>query len=224
MTDVSAVNSSTSSGMSTTTANSVQALDENYNLFLSVLTAQLQNQNPLDPTDTDEMTNQLISYSQVEQQILANQYLENLVLSTNNQSASVALDMVGMDVTYDGQDLTYEAGEELNWSYEVPEDLSSLTAQITNEDGDVVYTEELDTTAGDMTYTWDGDLDTGGTASSGTYSLSFVAKDANGDSADVGVTTTSRVSEVDWSDGTAQLVMENGSIVPLSKVTNAASV
>jgi len=224
MTDVSAVNSSTSSGMSTTTANSVQALDENYNLFLSVLTAQLQNQNPLDPTDTDEMTNQLISYSQVEQQILANQYLENLVLSTNNQSASVALDMVGMDVTYDGQDLTYEAGEELNWSYEVPEDLSSLTAQITNEDGDVVYTEELDTTAGDMTYTWDGDLDTGGTASSGTYSLSFVAKDANGDSADVDVTTTSRVSEVDWSDGTAQLVMENGSIVPLSKVTNAASV
>jgi flagellar basal-body rod modification protein FlgD len=88
MTDISTV--SGTSGMFSMTAGSISSLEDNYDLFLSVLTAQIQNQNPLDPTDASEMTNQLVNYSQVEQQILTNDFLQNLVLSTNNESAAVA--------------------------------------------------------------------------------------------------------------------------------------
>jgi len=215
------VSSTTSSGLSSTTASSVESLSENYELFLSVLTTQLENQNPLDPTDADEMTNQLIQYSSVEQQILSNQYLEALVQSTNNESASVALGLVGMDVTYAGETLDYEDGDTLEWAYEVTDDVSTITAQVTNDDGDVIYTEELDTTAGEYTFEWSGELDNGGTASDGEYTLSFYAEDSNGDEVDIQPQTTSKCVQVDWSTGAAQLVMENGVTVDLSDVVSA---
>ncbi len=223
MTTVSTISSDTTSGLSSTTASSVEALSENYELFLSILTTQLENQNPLDPTDTDEMTSQLISYAQVEQQILSNSYLENLVLSTNNESAAVALSMVGMEVTYIADDLTYSEGDTLSWAFDVPDDTESLVAQVLNEDGDVVYTEELSTTSGSRTFTWDGTLSNGSSAEDGTYSLNLVATDSDGESVDIDPETTSVVSRVDWSSGSAQLIMKNGATVSLSSIVSAAT-
>ena len=214
---------SSGSGMTTSTASSVEALSENYELFLSVLTAQLQNQNPLDPTDTDEMTAQLINYSQVEQQILGNSYLENLVLATNNQSASVALSMVGMEVTYHAGDLNYADGDTLSWAYEVPGDCAKVVAQVVNEDGDVVYSKTVDTSAGSKTFDWNGLLTNGSSASDGVYSLKIKVTDAAGDTADLAPDTNSVVKQVDWSDGVAQLIMTNGATVSLSDVVSATS-
>jgi flagellar basal-body rod modification protein FlgD len=219
MTDISTV--SGTSGMFSMTAGSISSLEDNYDLFLSVLTAQIQNQNPLDPTDASEMTNQLVNYSQVEQQILTNDFLQNLVLSTNNESAAVAIGMVGMEVTYNGEDLDFESGDTLDWSFDVPEDCDSLVAQVVNENGDVVYSEDLSTASGDQSFSWDGTLSNGGTASDGTYSLQFVAKDSSGGELEINVECTSTVTMVDWSSGTPKLVMENGQIVSLSDVVTA---
>ena len=196
--------SSSSSGMTSTTATSVASLSENYELFLSVLTAQLQNQNPLDPTDTDEMTSQLVNYAQVEQQILSNSYLENLVLATNNESASVALSLVGMEVTYAADDLSWSEGDTLSWSYDVPDDVESVTVQVLDSDGNVVYAESASADEGSYTFDWSGTKTSGATASDGSYSLNIVAKDADGESVDITPNTTSVVKQVDWSDGSAQ--------------------
>lgn len=220
---MSTVSTISGSGLSSTTASSVESLSENYELFLSVLTAQLKNQNPLDPTDTDEMTSQLVNYAQVEQQILGNSYLENLVLATNNESASVALALVGMEVTYTADDLAYTSGDTLSWSIDVPEDAESVIAQVCNEDGDVVYTKTLGTDAGEQTFTWDGTLTNGSTASDGNYSLKIVATDSDGESLTINPSTTSVVKQVDWSDGSAQLIMQNGATVSLSSIVSATS-
>lgn len=220
---MSTVSTVSGSGLTSTTASSVEALSENYELFLSVLTAQLQNQNPLDPTDTDEMTAQLISYSQVEQQILGNSYLENLVLATNNQSASVALSMVGMEVTYNAGELTYAEGDTLSWAYEVPEDCESVVAQVVNEDGDVVYSKTVDASEGSKTFEWNGLLTNGSSASDGNYSLQFVATDTSGETVEIEPDTTSVVKQVDWSDGSAQLIMANGATVSLSDIISATA-
>ncbi len=220
---MSTVSTISGSGLSSTTASSVESLSENYELFLSVLTAQLQNQNPLDPTDTDEMTSQLVNYAQVEQQILGNSYLENLVLATNNESASVALAMVGMEVTYTADDLAYTSGDTLSWSIDVPDDADSVIAQVCDEDGDVVYTQTLGTDAGTQTFTWDGTLTNGSTAPDGNYSLKIVATDGDGESLDIDPSTTSVVKQVDWSDGSAQLIMQNGATVSLSNIVSATS-
>ncbi len=215
--------STSSSGLSTTTATSVESLSENYELFLSVLTAQLENQNPLDPTDTDEMTSQLVNYAQVEQQILSNSYLENLVLATNNESASVAISLVGMEVTYVADDLEFTDGDTLSWSYDMPADMESATVQVLDENGDVVYSEPVSTDEGAYTFSWDGTKTNGATADDGTYSLQIVGTDTDGESVTIDPNTTSVVTQVDWSDGSAQLIMENGATVSLSNIVSATA-
>ena len=61
--------SSTSSTAQAAGANSSQQLAGNFNTFLQLLTTQLQNQNPLDPLDTNQFTQQLVEFASVEQQI-----------------------------------------------------------------------------------------------------------------------------------------------------------
>ncbi|SDH22463.1 flagellar hook assembly protein FlgD [Roseospirillum parvum] len=221
MTDTSTVSSTSStSGLTSTTAESVSALSENYELFLTILTTQLQNQNPLDPTDTDELTSQLIQYSQVEQQILANQYLETLVLATNNQAAETALSFMGMEVTYNGEDQTFE-GEELSWSFDMPDGVTSAVVQLSDADGHVVYTDSLDATAGEASFTWDGTTTDGSTAEDGTYTLSVIATYEDGTSEEIELTGTSTVTEVDWSSGSPVLKLANGAEIDLSDIVSA---
>lgn len=209
------------SGMTAQTQTSTAALDENYDLFLSVLTAQLENQSPLDPADTDEMTSQLIEYSQAEQQILTNQYLESLVLATNNQSAETALAFIGKDVTYDGSTQDYE-GDPLTWSMEMPEGAESMTFQVYDGNNKLVY----QTTAspdGGSTYTfdWDGATTGNGTAGEGTYTLVAEAAMADGTTEDIDLQGTSRGTEVVWSAGVPELVLANGTTIGLDQIISA---
>src|SRR5262245_26173523 len=51
----------------------------NFTMFLQLLTTQLRNQNPLDPLDTNQFTQQLVQFAQVEQQMKSNDQLASLV-------------------------------------------------------------------------------------------------------------------------------------------------
>jgi len=58
------------------TTASKASLSQDFDDFLQLLTTQLQNQDPLNPMDSNEFTNQLVQFSQVEQQINSNQKLD----------------------------------------------------------------------------------------------------------------------------------------------------
>src|SRR6478735_4764848 len=64
---------------STSTAASSAKLTQSYDSFLKLLTTQLQNQDPMSPMESSEFTNQLVQFSQVEQQISQNSKLDKLV-------------------------------------------------------------------------------------------------------------------------------------------------
>ncbi|WP_209000805.1 flagellar hook capping FlgD N-terminal domain-containing protein [Labrenzia sp. DG1229] len=66
------VSSSTTAAAQSSSTASQSGLMANYELFLSILTTQIQNQDPLDPMDSAEYTNQLVQYSNVEQSIQQN--------------------------------------------------------------------------------------------------------------------------------------------------------
>ena len=68
MTDLSSIITSVNSGVSKGT-NAAQTLSADMDTFLTLLTTQLQYQDPLDPMDASEYTNQLVQYSNVEQAI-----------------------------------------------------------------------------------------------------------------------------------------------------------
>ena len=70
----------------------------NFNTFLQLLTTQLQNQNPLDPLDTNQFTQQLVSFAQVEQQLRSNDQLSTLVSLQQTAQSTAALNFVGQTV------------------------------------------------------------------------------------------------------------------------------
>lgn len=78
-----------------------QTLTQDFDTFLTLLTTQLQNQDPLSPLDTNEFTGQLVQFSGVEQQIRTNETLENLVSISRLSQASAASVYLGRDALID---------------------------------------------------------------------------------------------------------------------------
>ena len=84
MTDLTSIINSVNTSATKTGAAS-QTLSADMNTFLTMLTTQLQYQDPLDPMDATEYTNQLVQYSNVEQAIQTNTKLDQLLsLSIHN--------------------------------------------------------------------------------------------------------------------------------------------
>src|ERR1700694_3279755 len=74
----------------------------NFTTFLQLLTTQLKNQNPLDPLDTNQFTQQLVQFAQVEQQMKSNDQLTTLVSLEKSAQSTTALAYVGATVAVDG--------------------------------------------------------------------------------------------------------------------------
>ncbi len=86
----------TATATSTTgAATSQKTLASNFATFLQLLTTQLKNQNPLDPLDTNQFTQQLVQFAQVEQQLKPNDQLETLVSLQKTAQSTTALGFVG---------------------------------------------------------------------------------------------------------------------------------
>jgi flagellar basal-body rod modification protein FlgD len=194
----SATTSSSSSSSSTSTA------DTAYNTFLSLLTTQLQNQDPLDPTDPDEFTSELIQLSGVEQQIDTNDQLSDLVSSVNALTLSSGVGYIGKSVEYSGSDATLSSGA-ADWTYTLDDTADSVTLSVTDSDGKTVYSTSGDTASGEHSFTWDGTGSDGTQYTSGDYTLTVRAVDADGNTIDSSTTAFAKVTGVDSSSGSVEL-------------------
>src|ERR1051325_236388 len=91
--------SSSNSAAQGQAASAQKQLSSNFDTFLTLLTTQLQNQDPLQPMDSNQFTQQLVEFSQVEQQINSNQNLESLISLTKNQTSQSAVSYLGKTLT-----------------------------------------------------------------------------------------------------------------------------
>jgi flagellar basal-body rod modification protein FlgD len=94
MTTVSAPGSSPSNPVDSAAAQATPTL--NYDDFLQLMVAQLQNQDPLNPTDSSQFMSQIAEFSSVEQSINANSKLDQLLVNSNISQAST---MIGLTIT-----------------------------------------------------------------------------------------------------------------------------
>src|ERR1700720_126620 len=109
MTTTNATPTTSTSNASTAQAASAigsQQLAGNFNTFLTLLTTQLQNQDPLDPLDTNQFTQQLVEFASVEQQINMNTNLQSLITMQQTTEATSALQLVGSTITVGGNSAT----------------------------------------------------------------------------------------------------------------------
>lgn len=185
-------------------------LSDNYDTFLILLTAQLQNQDPLAPMDSTQFTQQLVQFSQVEQQIRTNEQLEGLVGQYQAASAGAALSYLGKDAIIEA-DETYLAGGQANWAYRLPESATSMTVTVKDASGRTVYqTTEAPRGAGEHLFTWDGKKTNGETAPDGVYTVSIDAEDAAGDTITPTISVRETIMGVDFSGDTPVVITPSG--------------
>jgi flagellar basal-body rod modification protein FlgD len=192
-------------------------LAANFDTFLLLLTAQLKNQDPLEPMDSNEFTQQLVQFSQVEQQIHSNKSLESLIALTQARSASDAVSYLGKTLTLTDGTAALMGGE-ANWAYALNNDAASATMTILNAHGDVVYTAPAETSEGLHSFAWDGVGSNGATLPPGPYQLRVMAKASDGSSIATRIASQGVISEVDLT-GSEPILMIGPLGVPISKAT-----
>src|ERR1700744_3953324 len=101
-TGVGSSGSSTSNSVNSTVSSGQAQLNTDYDTFLQLLTTQLKNQDPLSPMDTNQFTQQLVEFAQVEQQMKSNDQLGSLVSMEQSAQQTTALAYVGSTVVVDG--------------------------------------------------------------------------------------------------------------------------
>jgi len=179
----------------TPSTTSKASIAQNFDTFLQLLTTQLKNQNPLEPLDSNQFTQQLVQFAQVEQQINMNQQLTTLVAMQKATQANTAMSFLGATATVDGA-TTKLAGGAASWSFSVDKP-SSATVTIKAANGEVAYTGGYPLTAGAQSFKWDGRGNNGVKLPDGEYTLSVTAKDAAGNNVAVATEVRGVVDSVD---------------------------
>ena len=206
-----------SSSSSSSTVIDRTTIANNFDTFLQLLTTQLKNQNPLDPLDTNQFTQQLVEFSGVEQQLKTNDFLSSLVQANANTTNSNAVNYIGKTVTASGV-RSELVNNKAQWNFNIS-DAATVTVNIKDADGNTVYTEQGAMQAGSGTFTWDGKDNQGNTKPAGTYSISMQAVTAEGKTINVSTETTGTVTGVDFT-GSEPVLLVGNSRLNLSGVTS----
>ena len=180
------------------------SLGDNLNSFLTMLTTQLKNQDPMSPLDTNQFTQQLVSFSQVEQAIKTNTQLSSLVslISTNTLASSLSL--VGKSVAIDSAQMGLVDGT-ARFSYQLPRQAKETSLVISDTGGNVIWKGTGETGAGDHGFTWNGKDSSGRTVDPGTYKLEVGAQGLDGSIMTVPVTAFGKVDGIMMKDGSPSL-------------------
>ena len=187
----------TSNSTASSTSNAVNngEIASNFTQFLQLLTTQLQNQDPLSPMDTNQFTQQLVMFAQVEQQLKSNASLSTLVSLQQSAQATSALQMVGATVVVNGATVKM-ANSSANWTVTASKP-ATATISITDSTGQTVYTSKSAVNSGANTFTWDGRGNDGKRWPDGDYTLTATAVDASGQSTTLSTQVEAKVDSVD---------------------------
>lgn len=191
-------------------------LANNFETFLSLLTTQLQNQDPLSPMDTNQFTTQLAQFSIVEQGIATNRHLENLLEVLRRDQAANAVNYLGKNVAIAGNDapLTDDFAE---WGYALSGAAASTAISVLDAHNKTVFTTPGETTAGSHNFVWNGVDDNNVPQPDGIYSIVVTAKDGDGNPVSVTTALGGQVSAIETVDGEQMLVV-GGKLIPIGEI------
>ncbi|MAF01635.1 MULTISPECIES: flagellar hook assembly protein FlgD [Herbaspirillum] len=224
----------TSSSSSTTTSSS--SLDNNspdaiQNRFLTLLIAQMKNQDPSNPMDNSQLTTQMAQLSTVSGISQLNNSLSTLMSNLNSSQALSTANMIGHSVLAPGNSIqltsdttkdasgTETTSQKAVFGVNLSGTASSVVVTIKDSSGAVVHTTDLGTqAAGVVPVIWDGSNDTGGKVADGNYTFTVSASN-NGTAVSASTLSFGTVSSVSTaSDGVKLNVTNVGTIKPTDVV------
>jgi len=167
------INSATSGTVAA--SGSSASLNANFDQFLKLLTTQLKNQDPLEPMDTKDFTNQLVQFSGVEQQIKTNDKLSNLLATQSLNLTALGVSFIGKDVEVTGKEFQFNGTKPVPITYQLPATATVSTISVLDKDGNTIYSRTGELTKGIHSFTWNGKNQSGQTAPAGKYEIKVTA-------------------------------------------------
>jgi len=197
-------------------------LADDFDTFLTLLTAQLQNQDPLEPMKSEQFTDQLVQFSGVEQQIATNDNLETLTSLGLAGQQGALVNFIGKTIDGVGNQATLSDGV-ARWNFDLADDAENISILISDQNGKAVFTTKLtDLDAGSNRFAWDGRDNADVELPNGDYRASISATDEDGASVPLTIRSSGLVEGVEIVNGVAQLRV-GGNIVPVNQVTSVSA-
>ena len=224
-TTIPSVTPTASTGATSATAGTIagaqQSLASDQQTFLKLLTTQLQNQDPLNPTDTNQFTQQLVAMTGVQQQIIGNQLLQQLV--SNQSGMGDPVGMIGKTVSASTNAATLQGGQ-ASWLYSLPSAAAKVQVQIYDSLNRLVYQSNASSqAAGEQAVSWNGkDLTGTQLADGGTYTLAVTATDASGATVAPSIYQRGTAASVEQDSGQTYVTI-NGVKIKTSAVTSVGT-
>lgn len=197
-------------------SNDQASIAEDFDTFLSLLTTQLRNQNPLDPLDMNQFTQQLVQFTEVEQSVKLNKNIEQMVQLSAATAINGAVGYIGKEVTTSGESSQFRDGR-ASWTVTLAANSPNATFTIKNAAGVPVFTQTGPAPSGSSVFSWDGKTDTGLIAPEGTYTLSVIAENGNGGTIEASTAASGVVDGVDLS-GDEPMLLVGGWQIRLSDI------
>lgn len=214
-------NSSTTK--TTDTSSALSSLSQNYTSFLKMLTTQLQNQDPTKPMDANEMTNQLVQYANVEQNISTNTKLDKLITLQQQGTSSTNLAYLGRTIIYKGDEFSYtDTTKSATLSYELESSAKKVRVDILDSKDRIIRSMDGETSAGTKhIVTWDGKDASGNTVQAGTYRINIAPTAQQADTTIKATTYTfGTVSGVQYDKSGEMQLIANELAIPVSDITS----
>lgn len=202
-------------------SNASAKLGGDFETFLTLLTTQLQMQDPLDPLDSNEFTNQLVQFTNVEQSIQSNQNLENIAALTAMNGLNASVGFIGKDAIVEQNGTSLENGV-ANWIYSLEGKSLETTISVTDDAGKIVYEQPGATEAGSHGFAWDGIDNNGNQLPDGIYRLNVKTLNDQDLPVPTQVFMRAIVKAVDFAGGDSFLDV-GGFSVPMSNVVSVRS-
>lgn len=202
-------NSKSAQPASKNAAQSSALANTDFNSFLTLLTAQLRNQDPLNPQDSTQWVAQLATFSSVEQQIKTNSLLEGISGDLGGGNLlQAASPWVGREVEAAADTFVY-GGDPV--SLIVPSGAKGIARDVVVRDraGNEILRQSTSSAAGE--FKWNGRDNNGLVAPQGIYVARVETTDSEGKVSGVQLGTRARVEEARLVDGVVQLILANGS-------------
>ena len=176
--------------------------------FLTLLVAQLQNQDPMNPDDATEFTSQLAEFSSLEQLQNLNGSMAELSNAQKQSDRFATMDLIGQEVVYANSGFTFD-GEPVSIGYQLDGTAASVSMIIKDDNGSTVTTlHPTEMRQGDHFLEWDGLDKDGNIVPEGKYSLILEASSAGEDSTVSAMPLVqSEVTGVDFSSETGEAII-----------------
>ncbi|AOR65924.1 flagellar hook assembly protein FlgD [Pectobacterium wasabiae] len=171
----------TSSAARTQSTSSTTAIEKNssadlQNQFLTLLVAQLKNQDPTNPMSNDQLVSQLAQLNTVSGIEKLNTTLGSISGQINNNQSTQATTLIGRSVMVPGKEILVGKETSTPFGVELEKAAEAVTVTINDATGKAVRTVELGTlSAGVHSFNWDSKLSDGSVAPDGAYTFTVAA-------------------------------------------------